>query len=155
VPSLTTEQRRSIDLAKEQLVGAAETLLDTAELRPDEDEFGHSQLRNLEKVAGETESPAVVLNFIRYQMGRDQKAKKNWARMTPAGQMGDLFISALNNDEGNAVSTALANVPHLKEDPLAQQLARIMVIRYFLGFTTRYLKYLELKFPKTRKERKS
>lgn len=142
--SLTMEQRRFIDLAKEQLVEAAESLLDRAKLKPDEEEFGHSQLRLLEKVAGETESPMVVLNFIRYQMGRDQKAKKSWARVTPAGRLGDLFISALN-DEGNAVSTALAKVPHLDEDPLARQLARILVIRYFLGFTTRYLKYLELK----------
>lgn len=140
--SLTTEQRRCIDRAKEQLVEAAETLLDEAEVKPSRD-FGHSQLRNLVAVASETESPAVVLNFIRYQMGRDDKGK-NWAKKTKEERIGDRFISALNDDAG-VVMKALADVVGVKEDAMAGQLARMELIRYFLGFATRYMKYLEMK----------
>jgi hypothetical protein len=141
VPSLTTEQRRSIDLAKEQLVSAAETLLKEAEVTPSKD-FGHSQLRNLVAVAAETESPAVVLNFIRYQMGRDDKGK-NWARGTAGKRIGDRFISALNDGEG-VVSLTLKTVVGDEGEALAKQLVKMELIRYFLGFATRYMKYLEL-----------
>jgi hypothetical protein len=140
VTSLTTEQRRSIDLAKEQLVTAAEELLNEAQVRPNRD-FGHSQLRNLVAVASETESPAVVLSFIRYQMGRDDKGR-NWSRRTGGRRLGEHFIFALNDDQG-VVSQALKNIPG-RESPLINQLARMELIRYFLGFATRYMKYLEL-----------
>ena len=139
--SLTTEQRRCIDRAKEQLVGAAETLLRESEVTPSKD-FGHSQLRNLGAVAAETESPAVVLNFIRYQMGRDDK-KRHWARGTEGNRIGDRFITALNSDKG-VVTQSLKSVVGVEGDALATQLARMELIRYFLGFATRYMKYLEL-----------
>jgi len=151
VSSLNHTQRRAIDLAKEELVTAAEQLLERAEVRPD-DSFGHSQFRNLEAVAAETESPAVLLNFIRYQMGKDQKNKESWARVSADGRIGDQFIAALN-DEGKAVSTALAQIPDLEGNPISRQIARMMLIRYFLGFATRYMKYLEVKYPKAKKEK--
>jgi hypothetical protein len=150
VSSLSQVQRRAIDLAKEGLVVAAEQLLERAEVRPNDD-FGHSQLRNLEAVAAETESPAVLLNFIRYQMGKDQKNKESWARVSAGGRIGDQFIAALN-EEGKAVSTALTKIPDLDSNPISRQVARIILMRYFLGFATRYMKYLELKYPKPRKE---
>ena len=153
VSSLTIEQRRRIDLAKEKLVTAAEKLLDDAQVTPNR-EFGHSQLRNLVAVASETESPAVVLNFIRYQMGRDDKGK-NWSRVVkevPVGEpsrevkkirLGDLFITDLE-EQGGVVRQSLQNVPGC-DDPVTGQLARMELIRYFLGFATRYMKYMELK----------
>lgn len=140
--SLTMEQRRCIDLAKEKLVEAAETLLREAKVKPSRD-FGHSQLRNLVAVAGETESPAVVLNFIRYQMGRDNKGE-NWAKGKTDERIGDRFIYALSNKEG-AVRQALKGVVGTEGDALTEQLAWMELIRYFLGFATRYMKYLELK----------
>lgn len=148
--SLTMEQRRNIDRAKEQLVGAAETLLRDAGVTPSRD-FGHSQLRNLVAVASETESPAVVLNFIRYQMGRDDKGK-NWSKATEGKRIGDRFIDALNHGEG-VVSQALKNVVSDEEDVLIRQLARMELIRYFLGFATRYMKYLELQSQAQRRGR--
>jgi hypothetical protein len=153
VSSLTPVQRRAIDLAKEGLVVGAETLLDDAKVQPSDD-FGHSQLRNLEAVAAETESPAVVLNFIRYQMGRDQRQQQSWAQGPKDRRVGDLFIAALNDKDG-AVAKALATVPDLDGKPTEQQLARMELIRYFLGFSTRYLRYLELKLGKRKRERRS
>lgn len=145
--SLSPVQRRAIDQAKEKLVVAAEQLLKDAGVAPSRD-FGHSQLRNLVAVATETESPAVVLNFIRYQMGRDDK-QKNWAQGREGQRLGERFIAALNNDDG-VVAQAL-NQSVFQGDPLISQLARMELIRYFLGFATRYMKYLELQAGSARK----
>jgi CRISPR/Cas system CSM-associated protein Csm3 (group 7 of RAMP superfamily) len=143
--SLSPAHRRAIDLAKEDLVAAAEKLLESSGVRPDKD-FGHSQLRNLGAVATETESPAVVLNFIRYQMGRDDK-QMGWARGKEDDRVGDRFLADLGGD-GGAISKALSKVKDWQDDPTRDQVARMELIRYFLGFATRYMKYLELKYPK-------
>jgi len=152
VSSLSPAQRRAVDWAKEELVKAAEELLDKAEVHPSDD-FGHSQLRNLEAVAAETESPAVVLNFIRYQMGRDQRDRKSWAQGLEGQRLGDRLITDLGEEKG-AVAAALAKIPDLEGEPIAEQLARMELIRYFLGFATRYMKYLELKLGKRKKEKR-
>jgi hypothetical protein len=143
VSSLSVAQQRAIDRAKETLVEKAEELLRQTKVGPSGD-FGHSQLRNLVAVATETESPAVVLNFIRYQMGRDKKERKGWARDSQGSRVGDLFITALGEEQGTAVGAALATIPDLAGRPLVKQLARMELIRYFLGFAGRYMKYLEL-----------
>ncbi len=139
--SLTLEQHRAIDRCKEQLVPAAETLLDQAQDLAIGRDFGHSQLRNLIAVAMETESPAVVSNYIRYQVGRDNRGS-NWGKSIGDKTLGQRFIDQLDH-AGGAVATALDNVPGVKEDPVLKQLARIALIRQFLGFASRHLKYLE------------
>jgi hypothetical protein len=150
VSSLSPSQRRAIDLAKEDLVIAAEELLEKSGVRPDKDDFGHSQLRNLGAVAAETESPAVVLNFIRYQMGRDDK-QKGWSREKAGKPLGEHFLDALGGNAG-PISLALERVKEEGEsDPHRAQIARMQLIRYFLGFATRYMKYLEVKYPKPRR----
>jgi hypothetical protein len=141
VSSLNPAQRRAIDQAKEVLVEGAEKLLEKAGVKPSK-EFGHSQLRNLVAVATETESPAVVLNFIRYQMGRDDK-HKNWSQGLKDQRLGDLFLHELHK-EGGAVEKAFEQMSASQWEPTLQQLARMELIRYFLGFATRYMKYLEL-----------
>ncbi len=143
MPSLSIVQRRAIDRAKEILVGKAEALLDDNEVIRS-GTFGHSQLRNLLAVAAETESPAVVHNFIRYQMGRDKKDQKGWARGAEGSRLGDRFIAELSAEPGAAVGAALAAIPDLADQPLLRQLAHIELIRNFLGFAGRYLRYLEL-----------
>ena len=143
--SLTLAHRRGIDRAKESLVEAAETLLADAKVTeiPLKD-FGHSQLRNLIAVALETESPAVVLNFIRYQMGRAGR-NKGWANIAQGTdkRLGDRFIDEIK--EGR-VAGALDGLD-ISGDPTLRQLAQIELIRHFLGFASRYLKYLDLKRP--------
>ena len=143
--SLTLAHRRGIDRAKESLVRAAETLLTVAqatEINPRD--FGHSQLRNLIAVALETESPAVVLNFIRYQMGRAGR-NKGWANIARGTdkRLGDRFIDEIESGE---VARALDTLD-LSGDAMLRQLAHIELIRHFLGFASRYLKYLDLKRP--------
>ena len=88
--TLSLEQQRAIDHLKEVLVPAAERLLDDAGILDfPKKQFGGSQFRNLIAIATETSSPAVVLNFIRYQIGRDA-GKKNWgiARNRSSGTRG-------------------------------------------------------------------
>ena len=140
--SLTLEQVRAIDRCKEVLVSAAEKFLDDAgAIQLTQKEFGHSQLRNLIAVANETDSPAVVMNFIRYQMGRDSK-KKNWSWKYGDQRLGDRLLADLGGAEGT-VRQALLKIPDLDE-PSKKQLATTELIRYYLGFASRYLKYLDL-----------
>jgi hypothetical protein len=84
----------------------------------------------------------VVVNFIRYQIGRDSHGK-SWASTQGEDELtlGQRFIDEL---EGGVIDQALAGVPGVKEDRLRAQLARIELIRHFLGFATRYLKYIDL-----------
>ena len=147
--SLDLAQRRAIDRHKEQLVPAAESLLETAgvaQLKPHE--FGDSQLRNLLAVASETESPAVVVNFLRYQVGRDAKKKRaqGWAsRVGDQGPLlGERFIEQIDGDQG-CVEQILAKLfPEPDHDPEERQLAKIELIRHFIGFASRYLTFLGL-----------
>ncbi len=148
--SLNISQLRAIDQSKELLVPAAEKLLDDARVVDlDRNAFGDSQLRNLTAVAMETESPAVVTNFIRYQMGRDPRGR-NWANGTSGQRLGDRFIEEI---QAGAIKDALGEVPNVKGNPQLEQLARIELVRHFLGFATRYLKYLDLKRGQRRQER--
>ncbi len=140
--ALSHTQRRAIDRAKELLVPRAEGLLDDFQVQPSRD-FGESQLRNLLAVAAETESPAAVLNFIRYQIGRDKRHLRGWARGAEGSRLGDRFISELGEGPEAAVGQALATVPDLA-DPLTRQLARIELMRHFIGFASRYMRYLAL-----------
>lgn len=139
--SLSLTQQRAIDRLKEDLVPAAEQLLDDAGVVDiPKKQFGDSQLRNLIAVANETESPAVVLNFIRYQIGRDSGGK-NWGRVHDGKSLGDRLLEDLQK---GAVEQALGKVPDIGDDKTLRQLAAIALIRQYLGFASRYLKYLDL-----------
>ncbi len=140
--SLTLAQMRAIDQSKEQLVPAAEKFLKESGVSGiPKKRFGDSQLRNLIAVANETESPAVVTNFVRYQIGRDSRGQ-TWRFQSGGQSLGERLIEDLSADAG-AVREALATVPAL-EDPLTKQLATMELIRQYLGFASRYLKYLDL-----------
>ena len=105
------------------------------------------QLCNLIAVALDTESPAVVFNFIRYQIGRDGKNRNAWAKV-PAGleqprKLGELFLNELEGERG-IVAQALAGLAADLPTETEKQLARIELIRQFLGFASRYMKFIDL-----------
>lgn len=148
--ALKLAHRRTIDHSKESLVKAAEELLEEAKVvEIKSKDFGHSQLKNLIAVALETESPAVVTNFIRYQMGRDKGGKdrigKSWSNVPKDGdgkKLGQRFIDEIDS---GAVQLALESMPsEVLQDRELKQLARIELIRHFLGFASRYLRFLDL-----------
>ncbi len=139
--TLSLEQQRAIDRLKESLVPAAEKFLDDSGIvNFPKKKFGDSQFRNLIAIANETSSPAVVLNFIRYQIGRDS-GKNNWGRMHDGLNLGDRLLADLKD---GTVKQALEEVPGLKGNQTLRQLANIELIRQYLGFASRYLKYLDL-----------
>ncbi len=147
--SLNMAQRRAIDLAKEDLVTRAETLLEQAQVvQLNRSDFGDSQMRNLIAVAMETESPKVVVNFIRYQVGRDTR-ERSWNSKQGDKTLGQRRIDEIDGDNG-AIEQAVAGIPGLDGKRAETQLARIELIRNFLGFATRYLKYLDLQREKGR-----
>jgi hypothetical protein len=139
--SLTLDQRRALDRMKEKLVPAAEAFLDASgvlAIKPKD--FGHSQLRNLIAVANETSSPAVVKNFLRYQMGRDSRGF-SWRFESGGTTLGDRLLGDFGT--GGVIAEALQEIPDL-DNPEKQQLASIEMIRQYLGFASRYLRYLDL-----------
>lgn len=139
--SLTLHQRQQIDREKEGLVTAAEKVLEEGRVVAiDPNKFGHSQLRNLIAVALKTDSPAVVENFIRYQMGRDPHGN-SWSNKVGSKALGQRFLDELGS--GGAIGEALGRIDR-GGDPLADQLVKVELIRHFLGFAARYLKYVDL-----------
>lgn len=140
--TLTANQHRAIDLAKEGLVQAAEKLLEDVQVKDiPRRNLGDSQLRNLMAVANETESPAVICNFLRYQVGRDPKGN-NWGKNIYGQKLGDHFIQQLEGEQG-AITRALKDAGLQDLEGVQRQLARMTLIRHFLGFASRYLKYLD------------
>ena len=139
--SLTLEQTRAIDRLKERLVPAAEKFLEDArvvEIR--KNDFGDKQIRNLLEIANETASPAVVLNFIRYQIGRDPK-NRGWGRVEGGKSLGDRLLFELNEREGIIART----LETLGLEGERQQLAKMELTRQYFGFASRYLKFLDLR----------
>ncbi|MEO1369138.1 MAG: hypothetical protein AAFX50_18325 [Acidobacteriota bacterium] len=92
-------------------------------------------------MAHETGSPAVLTNFIRYQMGR---RRDGWN--FPGENrilLGDRLIEAI--DRG-AVKEAVDALDELeageRPDETQRQLAKMHMLRHFLGFISRHLTYL-------------
>ncbi|MDJ0615361.1 MAG: hypothetical protein QNJ63_01225 [Calothrix sp. MO_192.B10] len=89
-----------------------------------------SQFRNLVRVSDTTESAEVIKNFIRYQVGRDNK----WGR----GE-GSLAERIVRDIDGNLKKNAQAIAEFCQTDfkPIWLEL-----IRRYLGYGYRYLKYI-------------
>ncbi|NEQ65616.1 MAG: hypothetical protein F6J86_10880 [Symploca sp. SIO1B1] len=89
-----------------------------------------SQFRNLVRVADTTDSVEVIKNFIRYQVGRDRK----WGRGKDS-----LAERIVQDIDFNLKKTAqiIAEYSHIDFKPIW-----IELIRRYLGYGSRYLKYL-------------
>lgn len=98
----------------------------------DETQYGdleESQFRNLVRVADTTESAEVIKNFIRYQVGRDKK----WGRGKDS-----LAERIVRDIDDNLKKTAEAIAKECQTD---YKLIWIELIRRYLGYGSRYLKY--------------
>lgn len=96
-------------------------------------ELEESQFRNLVRVADSTESPAVIKNFLRYQVGRDEK----WGR--GKGSLAEQIISDI---DGNLRLEAEAIAEKASSTDI--KLIWIELIRRYLGYGSRHLKYLKV-----------
>lgn len=90
-----------------------------------------SQFRNLVRVADTTDSPEVIKNYLLYQVGRDSK----WGR--GKNSLAQKIINDINEEIKKAAGT-------ISESTQPSELKRIWVelIRRYLGYGARYLKYL-------------
>jgi hypothetical protein len=125
--------QQEIRLNEDNLVLWVQEALDQKKSYGDLEE---SQFRNLVRVADTTDSPEVVKNFLRYQVGRDKKwgrgkdslAEKIILDIGKEGQDGKIF--KLAQDIAN--STQSTNIKSIWME----------LIRRYLGYGARYLKYL-------------
>ncbi|MCJ8281328.1 MAG: hypothetical protein MJK14_16005 [Rivularia sp. ALOHA_DT_140] len=128
---------REIRQSEDDLVKAIEEALDTTEyLKSGDKKLEESQFNNLLRVADTSESPKVIKNFIFYQVGRDEK----WGRgqkSLAAKIVNDIDGDLKNKAEKIAQETFTEAVPEKETKKIWMQL-----IRLYLGYGSRYLKYL-------------
>lgn len=127
--------QKGIRQAEDKLVIWIQEALDNAAYpRDGRDKLEESQFRNLVRVSDTTESPEVVKNFLRYQVGREKK----WGR-------GDKSLAEriIADIDGNLKVKADA-ITKEAEGGKANEI-HIELIRRYLGYGARYLKYLNSK----------
>lgn len=119
------------------LVEQAEKLLDgkTQALIKTTYKLEENQLRNVMAVANNSEHVAVVSNFIKYQMGRNE-GKNPWNEK--GAGFGDALIEALNN-----LKDIARNIAGKASDRVDE--IHIKLVRLFLGYLNRYFVYLNQK----------
>lgn len=127
-PQIELKIQQQIRQAEDELVVWIQEALDKT------DTYGkleEAQFRNLVRVADTTESPEVIKNFLLYQVGRDKK----WGR--GKNSLAQTIIENINTEiKARAQTISQATSP--------EQLQRIWLelIRRYLGYGARYLKYL-------------
>ncbi len=119
--------QKGIRQAEDDLVILIENALNTTSYGNLEE----SQFRNLVRVSDTTESPEVIKNFLRYQVGRDDK----WGN----GQ-NSLAEKIIKNIDGSLKESAQKIC---KENADSEVKAIwLELIRRYLGYGARHLKYL-------------
>lgn len=93
-----------------------------------------SQFRNIIRVAETTDSAEVIKNFLRYQMGRDRK----WGR--GKNSLAENIIKDIDNNLSKASHNIAKQAKETDSDK--QKDIHIELIRRYLGYGARYLKYL-------------
>ncbi|MEH2181074.1 hypothetical protein [Nostoc sp.] len=129
--------QNEIRQAEDDLVKAIETILDNQESCKNLEE---AQYRNLMHVADTTESTEVIKNFLRYQLGRDNK----WGG-------GD-------NSLAEKIICDIDNFLHKKAEEIVNKVKYTEKIKFvWLDLTRRYLGYgsRRLKYLKATKKSKS
>lgn len=136
--SLSTEQQielqvqKGIRQAEDDLVIWIQEALDTCQYgKSGKEELEESQFRNLVRVSDTTDSAEAIKNFIRYQVGRDKK----WGRGKES-----LAERIVQDIDGSIKKTAqvIAECSQADFKPIW-----IELIRRYLGYGSRYLKYLK------------
>ncbi len=131
--SINTEQKRELQVQKaiRQTEDALVLWIVDALDKTRYGDLEESQFRNLVRVADTTDSAEVIKNFIRYQVGRDKK----WGRGEES-----LATRLIQDIEGNIKKAAgiIAECSQTDFKPIWLEL-----IRRYLGYGSRHLKYLK------------
>jgi hypothetical protein len=94
-------------------------------------ELDASQYQNLVQVALSTESPEVIKNFLRYQVGRDMQGKPD--------MQDDLATIAKKDD----LATIAKKIAEAAGDASKAKAVHIDLIRRYLGYGKRHLTFLK------------
>ena len=97
-----------------------------------------AQFRNLVRVADSTDSPEVIKNFLRYQLGRDEK----WGKGNES--LAEKIIADIGDSENKSRIYQLAEEigQDIKVTKLDIHDIWMELIRRYLGYGARYLVYL-------------
>lgn len=102
-----------------------------------------AQFRNLVRVADTTDSPEVIKNFVRYQVGRDDK----WGR--GKNSLAERIVEDINSKlKPKATEIAKDSKAPQTDEPAIQVTQQdindvhLELVRRYLGYGARYLKYL-------------
>jgi hypothetical protein len=120
--------QKGIRQAEDELVTLIQYALDNTKYAGLEE----SQFRNLVRVADTSESVEAIKNFIRYQVGRDNK---KWGR-----GKGSLAEKIIEDIDGNLKKTAQIIAECCETD---YKHTWLELIRRYLGYGARHLKYLK------------
>lgn len=124
--------QKGIRQAEDKLVIWIQEALDKADYpKTGRDKLEESQFRNLVRVSDTTESSEVVKNFLRYQVGREKK----WGRGEKS--LAEHIITDIN---GNLKTKAQAIAKDAEGGNTNE--IHLELIRRYLGYGSRYLKYL-------------
>lgn len=143
--ALGLTERRKISKLQGELVRLAEDLVDSSNgIWKDNKKGGlsESQLRNVAAVGAAEECVEVMINFIKYQMGRTTKDNWEWNRQTSDSPEGNI---PARQRFGEAVIHVMN---HIREK-LAKRVSEkdtdeiwISLCRSFWGYVIRYAKYM-------------
>jgi hypothetical protein len=122
--------QKGIRQAEDELVLKIQNVLDNS--RYPKNKLEEAQFRNLVRVSDTTDSPEVVKNFLRYQVGREDK----WGR--GPGSLAECIIQDIDDSIKKSAGA-------IAEEARSDQLKAIWMelIRRYLGYGARYLKYLK------------
>jgi hypothetical protein len=120
--------QRGIRQAEDDLVLWIQAALDNKKSYGDLQE---AQFRNLVRVSDTTASPEVIKNFLRYQVGRDMKWGKG------KNSLAEKIVEDIDINLQNTAKKI--NQEHEGPD---FKLIWLELIRRYLGYGSRYLKYL-------------
>lgn len=124
--------QKGIRQAEDEVVQWIEAALNETEYgKTGRDKLEESQFRNLVRVADTTESPEVIKNFLRYQVGRDSK----WGRGN--GSLADRIIQDIDQKLKTKANEIADNSGYTDRKEIHSEL-----IRRYLGYGSRHLKYL-------------
>lgn len=131
--------QKGIRDAEDEIVQAIEAALDKkvyGKKIGDKNELQEAQFRNLLNVATSTDSAEVIKNFLRYQVGREEK----WGR--GEGSLAEAIVIDIDKLLQNKAGIIAQNAKVENEDLAAKaKEIHIDLIRRYLGYGSRYLVY--------------
>lgn len=131
--------QRGVDGRLNTLIRSARALLDEFLAKGRWDMENH-QLSNLLSVCGETDSAEVVIGYVQYQIGRDDK-RRNWAWQ----DFGEALIKQLQErrDEAKAVVQQVVGKTQYTSPNLEIEIDRVwmLLIHQYTGHLRRYFVY--------------